>query len=207
MLSKRKRRLGQEITIVLGGGLWSDGTPGRVTILRAETAVQIAKAHPKATVILSGDGRKDFNRQTARTEAWHMARVLRKNGVSGRRLLLETESRDTIGNAVLVWAKFLREQKPRKIYLVTSPFHAERALIAFRGVLGEGWDIEIVLCAEAPGDDVRLAGEPGGIEWMKKFFVDMPAADLQAITDRLLAVGKPYFRSITWLFDALKRVA
>lgn len=207
MLSNRKRRLGSPVAIVLGGGLFADGTPGRATVLRAETAAKLAKAHPRMTLILSGDGRTDLNRQTAKSEAWHMAQILARHNVSQKRVLIEDEARDTIGNAVLSVGRYLRGKKPRKVIIVTSPFHAQRALLVFRGVLGAAWDIEICVSETAEGDDRRLAAEPGGIDWTNRFFEDLDAGDFTQIVTKVLKVGKPYFRKIRWLTQSARNAA
>jgi hypothetical protein len=206
MLSSRKRRLASEVAIVLGGGIHRDGTPGETTILRAQTAAQLAKTHPNMTIILSGDGRGDAD-PSAKSEAWQMAQILKQRGVVGRRLWLESESRETIGNAVLVYARYLHRRKPRKIYLITSPFHAERAKLSFSGLLGPKWEIEVVTCEEAPGDALRWATEPGGIEWMKRFFEGVEPGDLPAVVEKLQRMGKPYFRQLAWLNRFSKRTA
>ncbi len=184
------------IAVVLGGGMTKKGKSGHATNLRALAGVRLAKANPTWTFILSGDGRK-----SNLTEAESMARIFEANGIERSRLLLEDEARDTIGNAVLVAARYLRHVQPRKLYVVTSPFHATRALLLFRGVLGPNWDIEVVTSANAHGDSNRRANEPGGIEWTHRFLAGITPGDLRAATARLLA-DRPFYAFSRWLkFD------
>ena len=135
-MAKSKHKLGPEIAIVLGSGILDGDRPGPRTALCAAAAAELALAHPKMAIIASGDGRSEKQQLTARTEASHIKRILRNMGIAKKRILLESESLDTLGNGVLVCAKFLHGRKPRKVYIVTSPFHEARALLIFRNVLG-----------------------------------------------------------------------
>lgn len=184
------------VVVVLGGGMNSDGTCGQATILRARKAVQLAKANPSWTFILSGDGR--VNPASPLTEAECMARIFEANGIDRSRLLLEEESRDTIGNAVLVAARYLRHLQPGTLYVVTSPFHAARALLLFRSVLGSRWIVEVATSSPARGDAVRRANEPGGIDWTKRFFTGISPGDLGACARKLLT-DRPVYTSSRWL--------
>ena len=188
------------IVVVLGGGMSNDGRGGPATILRARKAVKLAKANPTWTFILSGDGRVD-PASSDLTEAQFMARILVEAGVDRSRLLLEDESRDTIGNAVLVAARYLRHLQPRTLYVVTSPFHATRALLLFRGVLGPAWDVQVAASSPARGDATRRANEPGGIDWTRRFFAGITPGDLKACIRKLIADRPGYATSRTLQFD------
>ena len=128
-----------------------------------------------------------------------MARILIKMGISPKRILREHQACDTIGNAVLSAARYLVGQTPRKIYVVTSPFHAERALTMFRGVLGPKWTVEPYLSEEIDGDDYKGSRESGGIEWAHKFFEKTVPGDISSAVNRLLEIGKPRYRELRWL--------
>ena len=184
------------VVVVLGGGMNRDGTSGQATNLRARKAVQLAKANPTWTFILSGDGR--VNPASPLTEAECMARIFEASGIDRSRLLLEEESRDTIGNAVLVAARYLRHLQPGTLYVVTSPFHAARALLLFRSVLGPQWTIEVATSSLARGDAVGRANEPGGIDWTKRFFTGISPGDLGACIRKLLT-DRAVYTSSRWL--------
>jgi hypothetical protein len=195
MTIKTKRKLGPEIAIVLGSGILDGGKPGPRTELRAIAAAKLALANPKMTIIASGDGRKE-TQAAEPTEAGHIAKILKAHGVANRRVLIESESRDTIGNAVLVYAKFLRGQKPRKVYIVTSPFHKERAMLIFRTVLGPAWELEPVLCDVDAGD---VAKAERNLEFTEQFLAGIACGDFSAVLARLFDKGKPFYRSLKWL--------
>jgi len=192
-----KTSLGKRVTIVLGGGLHADGTPWDATRLRAQAGAGLALTDPDMTVILSGAGAARFARdRNAPTEAAVMAQLVFENGVSRNRLFIEPESIDTIGNAVLSSARFLYGKKPRPVTVVTSPFHATRASIAFRGVLGPKWPVVVHPADPATDDTQRTAGEQGGIDWMNRFFEAVTPGDLPRIVQHLFEVGKPYYKGL-----------
>jgi uncharacterized SAM-binding protein YcdF (DUF218 family) len=193
----------EPFVVVLGGGMTNDGKSGQATKLRALAAVKLAKANPSWTFILSGDGRVHPT-QSVLTEAECMAEIFEAHGIDRSRLLLEDESRDTIGNAVLVAARYLRHLQPRRLYVVTSPFHAARALLLFRGVLGNDWNIEVSTSSTTRGDAARRANEPGGMEWTHRFFTGITPGNLSASIARLLA-ERPIYASSKWLSSATTR--
>lgn len=194
-MPKKAMKLGSSIAVCLGSGINKDGSASESTTARATACAELAEKNPDMTVILSGDGKNDINKST-RTEAELMAEILEKKGIAQDRLLLEGESRDTVGNAILVAARYLLEVEPRRLYVVTSPFHMKRALIAMRGVLPEGWEILPYESGKASDDDQRGANEAGGITWMTKFFEGLTPGDMKAVVKRLYEVGKPLYRDL-----------
>lgn len=188
---------GSPIVVVLGGGMFSDAKGEPSTTARARKAVKLAKANPGWTFILSGDGRV-HSAQSPLTEAQFMFRILVQNGVDRSRLLLEEEARCTVGNAVLVAARYLRHWQPRTLYVVTSPFHATRAQLLFSGVLGAQWDVQVAVSSPARGEAARRANEPGGIEWTKRFLAGIAPGDLSACITKLVA-QRQHYANCCWL--------
>lgn len=190
----------REIIVVLGGGLLADGAPDAATLRRAAAATALALARPDSTVIASGGGPPPAEtiqgaaRVRARgPEAAHIARILRAGGVGARRIHVEDESMDTIGNAVLTAARYLRGSRPRPLTLVTSPFHAERARWAFARAL-PGWDITLRTSAEGPEDVPRAANEPAFHATNMEMLAGVADGDLPAMFDRLVARWPDYER-------------
>jgi uncharacterized SAM-binding protein YcdF (DUF218 family) len=128
-----------EIAIVLGGGLYDDGRPTRSTLARADAAAQLAKTRDIALIVSGshGDGAKP-----KRTEAALMADRIVELGIPPARIFLEEESRDTASNAAFVAERYLSKLEPRRLIIVTSPFHMGRSLITFGLVLGPSWPLE-----------------------------------------------------------------
>lgn len=193
---KNTRTMGRELIVVLGAGVTANGAPSERTAARTQTAVLLAKQLPEATIIVTGDGRPDKQAPRSKTEASCMARILRANGISGSRIRLEHQAVDTMGNTILVAARFLMNATPRKIHLVTSPFHAERASVMFRGIYGPCWPIEVHTSAVCDGDEAKGVNEHGGIEWALRFLEGTTPGDFMTAILRLREVGKPVYRQL-----------
>jgi hypothetical protein len=193
----KKRRGPPPIAVVLGAGIDENGKPAEATLLRTMAAWELAKRHREIEfIILSGDGPLSTDRHVS--EAAAMADVLEKNGVDRSRLFLEDESVDTIGNAVLTAARYLHKMRPRTLYLVTSPFHMERAMLTFQHTLSREWNIVAWRSAAASDDAEREFNEYGGIQWAKAFFLGIDHGDLPSIIQRLQR-DRPYYATLPWL--------
>jgi demethylmenaquinone methyltransferase/2-methoxy-6-polyprenyl-1,4-benzoquinol methylase len=164
-----------EIIVVLGGR--------RTARERAQAGAELARQRPEAIVILTGHSAFDVTEGPPEAEI--MARVLRESGIAGDRLRLEDESRDTIGNAVLTAARYLRHVAPRPISLVTSPFHMERSLYVFRTVLGPKWPVTPYPSAAVRGDEDRAPLERGYLEETRRTLAGVEPGDLAAVAARL----------------------
>ena len=198
-MSDQPSALGATVAVCLGSGTAPDGSASETTLLRSEAAIKLARSNPEMTIILSGDGRKEKDpalRSALRTEATIMAEIMSQSGISSERLLLEDQSCDTIGNAILTAARYLHGHRPRRLYVVTSPFHTTRALASFKGVLADKWEIIPHACAVASDDASRGAKEQGGIDWTTAFFKGITRGDLPACVKRLLETGKPFYRTL-----------
>jgi hypothetical protein len=190
------RTIGGELIVVLGAGVDKDGVPSKRTVARTLAALQLAKQLPEATVIVTGNGRSNKWTPRSLTEAAAMTRILEKNGIERSRIRQEYQAVDTIGNAILVAARYLMDTTPRKIHLVTSPFHAERASVMFHGIYGTAWPIEVCASEACDGDDVKGAQEHGGIEWANRFLEATTPGDFDSAIRRLLEIGKPIYRQL-----------
>ena len=159
-----------EIVVVLGGE--------RGQVVRAEAAARLAHERPGAIVIASG--RAGFEGPTRPTEAEIMAGVLHREGVAPGRVLLEDASRDTIGNALLTVARYLRHIAPRPLTVVTSPSHLERAVAIFRW-MAPRWTVAGLASAELPFDAGRADEERRYLEEFHEMVAGIAPGDLGAI--------------------------
>ena len=114
-----------------------------------------------------------------------MADLIVERGVDGERIFLEDESRDTIGNAVHVADRYLAAIPPRRMYLVTSPFHLERSVETFRLVLGPAWDIQGVASAAAPDDAERAKHEPRFLMQTRAFLAGIAPGEVAQMVKKL----------------------
>ena len=186
-----------ELAVVLGGGITADGDPLPSTKARAHRAAQLARERPELVVICSGDRQPDAPAGTP-SEAALMRDLIVGWGVAAERIAIEDESRDTIGNAVLIAVRYLKEIEPRPLSVVTSPFHLERATETFRHVLGYAWQVQAVASDETNDDIERAARETHYLQETTKFFQGVRPGDLRTMARRLRERW-PYYASVKTL--------
>ena len=172
-----------EIIVVLGGGMLPDGTPAPATLARGRAAADLARAHPQAAIICSGS--HGVGRKPRRSEAASMADLVVAQGIDRARIFLEDQSRDTIGNAVFVAERYLSAIPPRRVYVVTSPFHLERSVETFRLVLGEAWETRGVASAPAPDDADRAKHERRFLQQTREFLAGIAPGEVSRISAKL----------------------
>jgi len=173
-----------ELAVVLGGGITADGGPLPSTKARAHRAAQLARERPELMVICSGDRQPDAPAGTP-SEAELMRELIVGWGIPAERIAIEDESRDTIGNAVLVAVRHLSGIEPRPLSVITSPFHLERATETFRHVLGYAWQVQAIASDETNDDVERASRETRFLQETTKFFHGVRPGDLRTMARRL----------------------
>ncbi|MBK9141112.1 MAG: YdcF family protein [Candidatus Melainabacteria bacterium] len=181
-----------QFAVVLGSGLLEDGSPTPVTELRARAAASLSKEkHLK--LILSGSRSPSDTSDHGKTEAGVMAEIAASEGVERKRLLIEDRSFDTFGNAIFTVDRYLKRRKGGTLYVVTSPFHMERAVFIFKHVLGEGWTVIAHPCEEW-SNETRQSGAPEAMVRARAFFEGIETGDLRACKKKLLSRIPAYKR-------------
>lgn len=172
----------REVAVVLGGGLENDGGPNAATLARADAAARLATERDVALIVAGSHGN---GARPEITEAEHLARRITEQGVSGSRIFIEDQSRDTVSNAVFVAERYLVGIAPRPLIIVTSPFHMARSLATFALVLGPGWPLEAYPAAAAPKDDARAATEELYLGHTRARLEGMKPGDIRRIAERV----------------------
>lgn len=195
---------GTRFAVVLGGGMAVDGVCGEATILRAQAGIRLAQQDPDLTIILSG-GAPDG---CPTNEALEMQKLFLQAGIAPERLVLEEESRCTLGNAVIVWARFLggvqfpAEGAELELHIVTSPFHMARARHFFGLVFGPQWKLVDFACDKAADDDARAVTEPLGIQWADRLMAGVQPGHFAEMAARF-SKERPYYAGIGWLQELI----
>jgi hypothetical protein len=193
-----------ELAVVLGGGVAPDGRPFPSTTARAHRAAQLARERPELMLICSGDRQLEAADGTP-SEAALLQDLVAGWGVAAERIVVEDQSRDTIGNAVLTAIRYLRDIEPRPLAVITSPFHLERATETFRHVLGYPWQIEAVASDETDDDLARAARETRYLQETTTFFAGVRPGDFPMMARRLRERW-PYYSGVKTLdLDASPR--
>ncbi len=77
------------------------------------------------------------------TEASEMKKQLITLGVPDAAVLVEEESKDTIGNAYYVKIKYVQPRKLKSLLVVCAEFHASRVEYIFKRIYGKEYTIDI----------------------------------------------------------------
>jgi uncharacterized SAM-binding protein YcdF (DUF218 family) len=185
---------GASIAVVLGGGRTA-------LAARVRAAAAAARERQDLVLILSGSHPPTTRERPERSEAALMRDALLEAGLAADRLLLEDESRDTLGNAVFTAVRYLAGLEPRTVLVISSPSHVVRAVRIFERVLGAGWLVEAVASEPSGADRARGAIERALAREADDFFAGLRPGDLPAIAARLRA-RYPYYaaaeRLTTW---------
>jgi uncharacterized SAM-binding protein YcdF (DUF218 family) len=112
--------------VILGAGLETNGTIKSKLSSRLHQGLKLARTYKAAPIILTGG-----NQKSGVTEAYVMARWLLNCGISKKRLYLEDQSKDTVGNAAFS-SLILQSLGVTHVTLVTSNSHMRRALTDFQ---------------------------------------------------------------------------
>jgi uncharacterized SAM-binding protein YcdF (DUF218 family) len=127
--------------VVLGRGVDPDGALPVLAQQRVQRAAELYAWGVAPRLIFSGRYSLMTEIEPPRTEAAAMAEHAIALGIPRRAVILEEESRDTIGNAYFVLRRFLEPNDWMSIRVVTSDFHIQRAAWVFQKVLGLGYDV------------------------------------------------------------------
>lgn len=112
-----------DCVIVLGARVWQDGRMSHTLLYRCERALALLRADDKLPVILSGGRGAD----EPCSEAEAMRGFFLENGVADHRLLMETQSGNTVENLAFS-RKIMADRGFSSAMIVTSDYHAARAL-------------------------------------------------------------------------------
>lgn len=118
-----------DVAIVLGAAVNPDGTPSKALLRRTQHAIALYRKGIVSRLLLSGGAVR-----AARAEALLMRDVALAAGLPEAAVVVETQSRSTLENA-LFCRPILEEAGWRRILVVTDGYHLRRALYTF-GRLG-----------------------------------------------------------------------
>jgi uncharacterized SAM-binding protein YcdF (DUF218 family) len=159
-----------DAVVVLGGGLSS------ITVGRVMKGIEIVKSGICGKLILVGSDE----------EVEFMVKKAVEQGVDESMLLYEGGSKNTVDNAYYA-KKILKRINARKIILVTSEFHMERALAIFEWVLGESYEIIPAPVQDTPSREAIEREEilKIFIPFLKKLFRKGDDENIKKWTDKL----------------------
>lgn len=170
--------------VVLGRGVDVDGTLPRLAKQRVERAAELFAWETAPRIIFSGRCSLMTETIPAVTEAGAMAEYAVTLGLPRNALIVEEESRDTIGNAYFVMRRLLEPNEWHSIRVVTSDFHIQRTAWVFQKVFGPGYDVSF---SPAPSEldhstiAVRAREESDITAFLMEWLADVPDGDPLAL--------------------------
>lgn len=170
--------------VVLANEMDSAGVLNDESVSRADFAGRLAKADPMSFLITPGWA---YRSDSAVRIGHSMAKYLiEHHDISANRVISHLDSKDTVGDAVYS-RDFLDSTKDRySLDVVTSDYHAERALRIFSFVFWESVEIKV---HSVPTEKTlsRFESEKASTEAYLRTFLGVAPGDLEAIKIRLLS--------------------
>lgn len=112
------------VVLVFGSPAFHNGSPQPRLLNTLRRALQVLRANPEATVILTGGAVHHPFSEAAAMCTWLNSRTPHNQR---QKMLLETQSRNTLQNVLNVLPTLIK-LRPTRIFLVTVQYHMQRAL-------------------------------------------------------------------------------
>lgn len=112
------------VVLVFGSPAFQNGSPQPRLLNTLHRALQVLRANPEATVILTGGAVHHPFSEAAAMCMWLNSRIAHNQR---QKMLLETQSRNTLENVLNVLPTLIK-MRPTRIFLVTVQYHMQRAL-------------------------------------------------------------------------------
>ena len=125
----------QEIIMVLGSTINSEGILSEIAISRLEKCIEVVKNKDDYLIILTGGFGGHFN-TTNRMYSLYAYEYLINNGIDTGSISALIPSIDTVEDATLSY-RVIKHLNPLKIVIITSEFHQERVKYIFGKVYKE----------------------------------------------------------------------
>lgn len=167
--------------IVLANEMDRDGVLNKESASRANLAAKLANDLQIPYVITSGWA---YRHDSTIKVADAFKNYLTSCGIKDERVITETSSRDTVGDAVFTRAHVVEPRGLRKLCVVTSSYHAPRTKKIFQFVYGSNFLINVV-GAEIEFDDEILSKETASTLAFERTFKDVQEGRLCEIMDAM----------------------
>lgn len=190
--------------VILGGGITAEGVLSHATRERLDCFLKKRKALSRASIILSGRWSGFMKVEPRITEAQEMKEYLIKHGVGAHQIIIESESLDTISNAVFVRQVVDRHRHWKKILLITSDWHMERALWIFQRILVKSYKVTPLSIVSEKATKERRDYEKYLLAVAKRFLKDPPTSSKELI--KLLKTEHPFYSKSEKALQLLKAI-
>jgi uncharacterized SAM-binding protein YcdF (DUF218 family) len=160
----------------------SEGNLNEESKLRAQTGIKIFLENNAANIVTCGWAyREDCNITIA--DAFKKY-ILDTANISEKKILVEPNSRDTVGDAFFTKINFSNLYNWRKLIIVTSDYHTSRTQKIFNFIYGKNYLIEVI-GSKSEIDESILIREKQSIAAFNNTFKNIKAGDTKAIKNSL----------------------
>jgi len=184
-----------DVLIVPGGGIDKYGRLKPTSLQRVDKAVELFKEGVTEYVIFSGAWSFMYTYKPPVTEARAMQEYAITNGIPYDKILLDEESRDTIGNAYFPKVRIIKPRGWRNVMVVTSEFHLKRTQYVFEKVFGPDYNLKFTAVTSALPQDMFthiINIEKNNLELTRQKIGEIPAGDDKAIGEFLFTKHPAY---------------
>lgn len=137
----------KDAIIILGCSNNDDGTISDLLRKRVDEGVRLYKSGKASKLIMSGKHGLFLHLRgqvPSNSESSVMKKYAVSLGVPAENILIEDESKDTLGNAYFTKVRILEPHNWYNCFLVTSDYHIDRTRSLFDFVLGPKYSIEFI---------------------------------------------------------------
>ena len=180
------------IIIVLGNWMDKSGQLNKESCSRLDLAIDVFRKNKYSFMITCGwDYRDDSNIAIADAMKSY---VINNSDISHKLVLTETNSRDTVGDAVFTKINIIKKKGLKNLLIVTSDHHVSRAHKIFSYIYGEQYIVKVIGVKTAPLSKIKELSEreDKSLNVFYKTFNGIKSGDDVLIYKRLCA-DHPYY--------------
>jgi vancomycin permeability regulator SanA len=179
--------------IVLANEMDKDGILNAESMARVETACNFFFEGLSNKIITCG---WDYRSDSDITIGEAMRNYAVKLGVPLKNIIIEINSRDTVGDALFTKINIINKMGWKKILVVTSSYHSDRSLAIFNYIYGLKFKIDI-LTNTGFDNYLKKRSEKKSLKAFKNTFKDIKAGDDEKVYDRLIK-DHPYYNGLIY---------
>ena len=179
-----------DFILILSNLMDKYGNLNQESLERCKKAVEIFSANPDSFLITSGwNYRKDSKITIAKAFKKYL---IENNKIPKDNILVDENSRDTVGDAVFTRLNIISKFNSRKLTIITSNYHVPRVKKIFDFVYGNKIFISVVGSGQISDEMGLREKELKSLEAFNKTFVGIKRGDIENIYKRLIS-KHPYY--------------
>jgi uncharacterized SAM-binding protein YcdF (DUF218 family) len=180
------------VIIVLGNFMDDSGQLNKESRSRLDLAIDLFSRNKHAFIISScWDYYGEYNIAIADAMKSY---IVNKSHISDELVSSETNSRDTVGDAIFTKIKIVKKKGIKNLLIVTSDYHVSRSHKIFSYIYGEQYIVKVIGVKTAPLSKIKelLEREDKSLSVFYKTFNGIKSGDDVLIYKRLCA-DHPYY--------------